>query len=520
MIMGEDCIADYRLGVEFWLAKFTLCLLFSGATNGRIEAMRHSRSVAICLSVLAAVCAVQSADLHAGQTSTIASPARGGEQAFRDLYKELVEINTTLSVGSCTAAANAMKAHLVRAGYPEADLHLIAPPNEPKNGNLLALLHGADASMKPVMLLAHLDVVEAKREDWSRDPFKLVEEDGYFYARGASDDKAMASIFVDSMVRFKQETFKPTRGIKLALTCGEETPDNANGVTYLIEHHRALMDASFALNEGGGGRLDAKTGAYLYNGVQAGEKLYQDFTLETVNEGGHSSRPKPDNAIYRMIQALAKIQAFEFPVEFNDATRGYFTKFGEIVGGTDGADMKAVAASGDAAAVTRLKRDPSLNAALHTTCVATMIDGGHAHNALPQHVTANVNCRIFPGHPPEEIRQTLISAIGDGEVNVSFRAQPEKSGPPPTLTADLMGPIEKLTNEMFPGVPVVPAQSAGATDGRFLTAAGVPTYGVSGIFSDPETTNAHGLNERIRVQSLMEGREFLYRLIKIYAGGK
>jgi acetylornithine deacetylase/succinyl-diaminopimelate desuccinylase-like protein len=482
--------------------------------------MCHSRSLAISLSVLAVVCARQSADLRAGQASGVSSSERAGEQAFRELYKELIEINTTLSVGSCTAAANAMKAHLVRAGYPETDLNLIAPPNQPQFGNLIALLPGTDASLKPVMLLAHLDVVEAKREDWTRDPFTLVEEGGYFYARGASDDKAMASIFTDSMVRFKQEGYKPRRGIKLALTCGEETPDTFNGVRYLIEHHRTLMDAAFALNEGGGGRLDGKTGKYLYNGVQAGEKLYQDFTLETVNPGGHSAGPTPDNAIYQLAQALAKIQAFEFPVEFNDATRGYFAKLGEIVGGAEGADMKAVAATGDAAAVTRLKKDPNLHGSLHTTCVATMITGGHAHNALPQHVTANINCRIFPGHPPEEIRQTLIRTIGDAGVNVAFRAEPEQPGPPPILTADIMGPIENLTSQLFPGVPVVPAQASGGTDGRFLTPAGVPTYGVSGMFSDGATTNAHGLNERIPVRSLMEGREFLYRLTKIYAGGK
>jgi acetylornithine deacetylase/succinyl-diaminopimelate desuccinylase-like protein len=482
--------------------------------------MRLSFSLTASLCVLAATCASQAADLTASKQSSASKQARAGEPAFRDLYKELLEINTTLSVGSCTDAANAMKAHLVKAGYPESDLHIIAAPGQPKNGNLIALLPGTDASLKPLMLLAHIDVVEAKREDWVRDPFKLTEEDGFFYARGASDDKAMASIFADSMVRFKQEGYKPKRGIKLALTCGEETPNVFNGVKYLIEHQRDLMDASFALNEGGGGRLDGKTGKYQYNGIQAGEKLYQDFTLETTNQGGHSSRPTPDNAIYQMAQALQKIQAFEFPVEFNDATRGYFTKFGEIVGGTQGADMKAAAASGDAGAIARLKKDPSLNGTLHTTCVATQINGGHAPNALPQRATVNVNCRIFPGHPPEEIRQMLVKAIGDEGVKVVFQAEPEHAGPPPKLTPDVLGPVEKLTKEMFPGVPVVPAQSSGATDGRFLTAAGIPTYGVSGMFSDGATTGAHGLNERIRVQSLMEGREFLYRLAKMYAGGK
>lgn len=482
--------------------------------------MRFSHCLAASLCLLAAAAPGQAADLRASKLSGASKHARAGEPEFRELYQQLIEINTTLSVGSCTEAANAMKARLSQAGYPESDLHIIVRPDRPKDGNLVAFLPGADASMKPVLLLAHIDVVEAKREDWERDPFKLTEEDGYFYARGAADDKAMAAIFADSMVRYKKEGYKPKRGIKLALTCGEETPDTFNGVSYLVEHHRSLIDAAFALNEGGGGRLDGKTGKYQYNGVQAGEKLYQDFTLEVVNQGGHSSRPTPDNAIYRMAQALEKVQAFEFPVEFNDATRGYFSRFGDIVGGTQGADMKAAAATGDAAAVARLKKDPSLNGMLHTTCVATQIDGGHAPNALPQRVTVNVNCRIFPGHPPQEIRETLSKAIGDPAVKVTFKAEPEKAGPPPRLTPDILGPIEKLSSEMFPGVPVVPAQASGATDGRFMTPAGIPTYGVSGIFSDGATTNAHGLNERIRVQSLLEGREFLYRLTKMYAGGK
>jgi acetylornithine deacetylase/succinyl-diaminopimelate desuccinylase-like protein len=413
-----------------------------------------------------------------------------------------------------------MRARLASAGFPDSDLHLIVPPDRPKDGNLVAVLPGSDPKAKAIMLLAHIDVVEAKREDWERDPFKLTEEAGFFYARGASDDKAMAAIFTDAMIRYKEERYRPRRTLKLVLTCGEETPNEFNGVRYLIEHHRELIDAEFALNEGGGGRYDANTGKYLYNGIQAGEKLYQDFTLETTNPGGHSSRPMPDNAIYRLANALAKIQAYEFPAEFNETTLGYLEKFGAVVGGSVGADMKTVAATRDPAAIDRLEKDPSLNAMFRTTCVATTVQGGHANNALPQRVTANVNCRIFPGHAPEEIRQKLIEVIGDSAVKVSFAAEPEKAGPPPRLTRDILGPIEKLTADMFPGVPSVPAQASGATDGRFLTPVGIPTYGVSGIFSDGATTNAHGLNERIRVQSLMEGREFLYRLTKMYAGGK
>ena len=479
------------------------------------------RAVLLCSFVLIAFAGIaHAADVRASRQTNASKSARAGEARFRDLYKELIEINTTLSAGSCTRAAEAMRARLAQAGFPEANLHLIVPPDRPKDGNLVAVLPGSDPKAKALLLLAHIDVVEAKREDWERDPFKLTEEDGYFYARGAMDDKAMAAVFTDSMARFKEEGYRPKRTIKLALTCGEETPNEFNGVSYLIQHHRNLIDAEFALNEGGGGRLDGKTGKYLYNGIQAGEKLYQDFTLETVNQGGHSSRPTPDNAIYQLAAALAKIQAYDFPIEFNDATRGFLEKFSAIVGGEQGADMQAVAKSGDAAAAERLKKDPSINSMLHTTCIATEIQGGHAKNALPQHVSANVNCRIFPGHAPEEIRQTLIKVIGDAGVKVAFESPPEKAGPPPKLTPAILGPIEKLTADMFPGVPVVPAQASGATDGRFLTPVGIPTYGVSGMFSDGATTNAHGLNERIPVQSLLEGREFLHRLTKMYAGGK
>jgi acetylornithine deacetylase/succinyl-diaminopimelate desuccinylase-like protein len=481
--------------------------------------MRLIPMVLVALSTSGFMGKSEAADLLASRQTAASKAARTGEPRFRELYKELVEINTTLSAGSCTRAAEAMQARLATAGYAASDLHLIVPPDRPKDGNLVAILKGTDASAKAIMLLAHIDVVEAKRADWVRDPFKLTEDNGYFYARGSSDDKAMAAVFTDSMVRFKEEGYQPKRTIKLVLTCGEETPNEFNGVKYLIEKHRDLVDAAFALNEGGGGRLDGATGKYQYNGIQAGEKLYQDFTLETTNQGGHSSRPTPDNAIYQLANALAKIQAYEFPIEFNDATRGYFKKFGAIVGGAQGADMQA-AASGDTAAIKRLQADPSINSMLHTTCIATRVEGGHANNALPQRVTANVNCRIFPGHPPEEIRQALIKTIGDSNVKIAFESEPEKAGPPPQLTPDILGPIERLTAEMFPGVPVVPAQASGATDGRFFTPVGIPTYGVSGIFSDGATTNAHGLNERIRVQSLMEGREFLHRLTKMYAGGK
>jgi acetylornithine deacetylase/succinyl-diaminopimelate desuccinylase-like protein len=475
--------------------------------------MRLNHLLAASLCAVAGACATQP------DPAAMSAEARAGEPEFRALYKELLEINTTLSVGSCTKAAEAMKAHLTAAGYPDSDMHLITDPNRPQDGNLVALLPGTDANLKPIVLLAHIDVVEANRADWVRDPFVLTEEDGYFYARGASDDKAMAAIFTDSMVRFKRDGYAPKRGVKLMLTCGEESPNTFNGVKYLIENHRDLIDGAFALNEGGGGRLDGKTGKYLYNGIQAGEKTYQDFTLEITNPGGHSSRPVPDNAIYRLSAALEKVSAMDFPVEFNDATRGYLAKMGAITGGAEGADMIA-AVNGDPAVIARLKKNPSLNSILHTTCVATQLSGGHAPNALPQRATANVNCRIFPGHKQEEIRQQIIAAIADPDISVTFQSEPETPGPAPALTPEILGPIEKLTGQMFPGVPVVPAMAAGGTDGRFMTPAGIPTYGISGIFTDGETTFAHGLNERMPVKSLMEGREFLYRLTKMYADGK
>jgi acetylornithine deacetylase/succinyl-diaminopimelate desuccinylase-like protein len=463
---------------------------------------------------------VQAADITASRQTAASKQARAGEAEFRALYKELVEINTTLSVGSCTDASNAMKARLSAAGYANEQLHVVVPPARPKDGNLVAVLPGSDRSLKPIMLLAHIDVVEANRADWERDPFKLVEEDGFFYARGASDDKAMAAVFTDSMVRYKREGYRPKRTLKLVLTCGEETPNVFNGVSYLIEHHRDLIDAGFALNEGGGGRYDQKTGVYRYVAVLASEKVYQDFTLATTNQGGHSSRPTPDNAIYQLMHALEKVEKHQFKVEFNDTSRSYFEKFGVIEGGEKGADMIAAAKTGDAAAIERLKKDPSSNAILRTNCVATQIAGGHAPNALPQRATANVNCRMFPGHSSEEIRQELIAAIADPGVSVEFQATPEKPGAGPPLSREVMGPIEALTRDMYPGLAVIPTISSGATDGRFLTPAGIPTYGVSGMLSDGATSNAHGLNERIRVQTLIEGREFLYRLTRLYAGGR
>jgi acetylornithine deacetylase/succinyl-diaminopimelate desuccinylase-like protein len=453
-----------------------------------------------------------------GGPAALAADRVADEAAFRGIYEELIETNTTLSAGDCTVAARAMAARLTAVGYPTSDVHVIVPDAFPKQGNLVAVLPGKSQRAKALLLLAHIDVVEARREDWQRDPFELVEEGGYFYGRGTADDKAMAAIFVDVMVRFKRDAYRAKRPIKLALTCGEETPATFDGAKYLVDNHRALIDAEFAINEGGGGRLDPPD-RRLFNGVQAGEKVYQDFRLEITNPGGHSSRPVKDNAIYRLAAALTRVSQHEFPIELNDTTRLFFKRMADLTSGTLAIDMRSLAKKPpDEAAMARVAAaDPSYNAIMRTTCVATMLDGGHAPNGLPQRAGANVNCRILPAQPQEEIRTALERVVADPAITVKFASPPEKVSPPPKLSPAVLKPIIRLTNEMWPGVPVVPTMAAGATDGRFLTPAGIPTYGVSGIFMDPETTKAHGLNERMRVQSLYEGREFLERLIKMYA---
>jgi acetylornithine deacetylase/succinyl-diaminopimelate desuccinylase-like protein len=449
-----------------------------------------------------------------------AEPASADDARFRAIYEELVEINTTLSVGSCTRAAQAMAARLTAAGIPESDTRVIVPPDFPTQGNLVAVFPGTDASADAILLLAHIDVVEANSADWERDPFTLVEEDGYFYGRGTADDKSMAAIFVDLLVRFKESDYHPARPIKIALTCGEETPYDFNGVRYLLEHHRDHIDAAFGINEGGGGRLDDR-GQRIYNGVLAGEKIYQDFRLEITNPGGHSSRPVPDNAIYRLAAALSRIGAFQFPIELNATTEAFFERMADIETGQTSTDMRAILETPpEPVALARILTNPTYNAVLHTTCVATQMEAGHAPNALPQRARALVNCRILPGHTQESIRQTLVDVAADPGIGITFEDPPEQVSAPPPLTHEILAPIEAITEEMWPGIPVVPIMQAGATDARFLTPTGIPTYGVSGIFSDPATTNAHGLNERVGVQALYEGREFLERLVRAYAGGQ
>jgi acetylornithine deacetylase/succinyl-diaminopimelate desuccinylase-like protein len=437
------------------------------------------------------------------------------EQRAREIYKQLVEINTTdTPAGNVTTAAEAMAARFKAAGFPDADIHLLGP--DPRKHNLIVRYHGSGAR-RPLLLLAHLDVVQARREDWSFDPFTFLEKDGWFYGRGTSDDKGMASQFVANLIRLKEEGFTPDRDLILALTADEEG-GNFNGVDWLVKNHKDLIDAEFAINEGGGGTMSK--GKYLTNEVQASEKVYQDFTLEVTNPGGHSSMPVKDNAIYRLAAGLSRLAAFEFPVELNDVTRQYFARSAAVETDTGvAADMRAVARpEPDSQAAARLSaRLPYWNSMMRTTCVATRLAGGHANNALPQLATANVNCRILPGTSPDTIKAKLVEVLADPGIAVSFVGEAHPSAPAP-LRPEVMSAVESLTKEMFPGVIVVPVMSTGATDGLYLRNAGIPTYGIDGTFGDIDDVRAHGRDERVGVKQYFDGLEFQYRLVKALSG--
>ncbi len=460
----------------------------------------------IAVTLLAGTALAQSAGLRPDQTE------------FRGLYKELVETNTTLSAGSCTLAAERMAARLKAAGIPDSQMTLFATPEHPKDGGLVVVYPGTSKTMKPILLLAHVDVVEAKRSDWIRDPFTLIEEDGYFYARGTVDDKAQAAVWTDTLVRMAKTGYKPKRTVKLALTCGEETSGAFNGAEWLAQNKRGLIDAEFALNEGGGGRSDGK-GKVLVQTIQIGEKAYQDFTLTVTNPGGHSSQPVRQNAIYAMADALGKVRDYEFPLQFNEVTRTFFTKAGAMRPDETGRAMIALAANpNDAAAEVVVNKDKMLHSMLRTTCVATLIDGGHALNALPQTVTANVNCRMFPGRTADETQAALTAAIGNPAIKIVQRVTTKPIAKPPVLDPKIVGPMERLSAKHFPGVPVIPSMSTGATDAVYLGAVGIPTYGVPGIWGDPDGNGTHGLNERMEVRSLFAGRDYLFELVKLLAG--
>lgn len=463
----------------------------------------------IIVSLLAIVLALPA-------SASSAEPLNPQQQRSLDIYRELLEINTTASVGDTYQAAKAMAARLLAAGFPEGDVH--AFETAPKRGNLVARLRGT-GKRKPILLVAHLDVVEAKRSDWTTDPFKLVEKDGYFYARGSSDDKYMAATWIANLIRYRTEGYRPDRDLIVALETDEESGDPQElGIGRLIDEHRDLIDAEFALNEGGG--VGVKDGKPIWNSVQTSEKVFQSFWLEAHNPGGHSSQPRKDNAIYELAEGLERIAKFDFPMQLNETTRLYFERMSKLETGQVAADMQAILAPNpDPQAIARLSTQVPYNAQLRTTCVATRLEGGHADNALPQVARAMINCRILPGQPVEDIRTTLVRVLADDKITVTAD-KPAVPSPPSPLRSDVMNAITTLTAKFWPGIPVLPIMSTGATDSLYLRNAGIPAYGHSGLAADIFDVRAHGKDERVGVQAFFTGQEYLYQLVKQLAGGR
>jgi acetylornithine deacetylase/succinyl-diaminopimelate desuccinylase-like protein len=439
------------------------------------------------------------------------------QQLAFDVYKELVEIDTVTATGDTAQAAEAMAARLRAAGFADADVRAFSPA--PRKGNLVARLHGTGAR-KPILLMAHLDVVPANREDWSVEPFKLTEKDGYFYGRGVGDDKYMAAAFVANLIRYKQEGYKPDRDIIVALETDEEIFDrDALGIQWLLKNHRDLIDAEFALNEGGG--VGLKDGKPIRNSVQTSEKVAMTYQLDVRNNGGHSAVPMKDNAIYHLAEGLVRLSKFSFPLKLNETTRAYFERLAQFENEQTAADMRAVLSDRpDPAAMSfvRLAANPFYNAELRTTCVATMLEAGQAINALPQLASAKVNCRIMPGEPVDEVKATLERVLADDQITVTQLDKPVLSAPS-ALNEEVMGAIEKLSQQFWPGIVVLPTMIPGATDGSFLRNAGIPTYGQSGMASDINDSRIHGKDERVLVKSFYEGQDYLYRLVKMLSGG-
>jgi|HubBroStandDraft_5_1064220.scaffolds.fasta_scaffold28725_2 acetylornithine deacetylase/succinyl-diaminopimelate desuccinylase-like protein len=443
-----------------------------------------------------------------------------------DIFQQLIEINSTDSVGNVTTASEAMAQRFRDAGFAEADLQILGPNDKDRKKNLVVRLHG-NGKHKPILLIGHLDVVEAHREDWTTDPFQFVEKDGFYYGRGTQDMKSGDAIMATTLIRFKKEGYIPDRDIILALTADEEG-GKSNGVDWLVKNHRKLIDAEFVFNHDGGGIL-SDHGKPVMMTVDATEKLYADFQLSVTNPGGHSSLPRPDNAIYALANALVRLQNFQFPFELNEVTRTYYERMAKVETSDRAADMKGILKTPpDGAAVARLSKDPIDNSTIHTTCVATRLNAGHANNALPQRAEANVNCRILPGHSAEEVRQELIKIFDDPKGvdtkitvryvdsfgNISDSASDRKSLPPPPLSRDVFGPLEKITSELWPGIPVIPEMATGASDGVYTMGAGIPTYGIAGIAIDRDDIRAHGRDERLGVESYYKGVDFYYRYLK------
>jgi len=435
-------------------------------------------------------------------------PPEGDRKLAREIYKEMIESKSGFSTGETTSIAQAVAARLKAAGFSESNIYVggaIATKY-----NVVVRYHGTGAR-KPILLLAHTDVVEAKRDDWSVDPFQLLEKDGYFYGRGTSDDKAQAAVWVANLLRYKREGFRPDRDLIVALTADEEGGGPYNGVDWLLKNKRELIAADFSLNEGGRGEMI--DGKRVANDMGLAEKSYADFRLEVRNKGGHSSRPVPDNAIYHLAGALYRLSSYSFPMQLNEVTRAYFGQLAKIEKGAMAADLAQVAEGSQEAMKRIAAQSPGMNSMLRTTCVATQLEGGHAPNALPQLAAANVNCRIFPDDTVENVLATLKKVVADDQVAVTIKVD-EGKAPPSPMRPDIMKAFNQVTDTMWPGVITLPSMSTGASDGRYLREAGIPTYGVQGFFMDRNDVRAHGRDERMPVDSFYEGQTFLYELVK------
>jgi acetylornithine deacetylase/succinyl-diaminopimelate desuccinylase-like protein len=443
--------------------------------------------------------------------SAQSAPPAAERQLARDIYKQIIEIKSGFTTGATTPVAEAVAARLKAVGFPDSDIFIGGAI--PTKANLVVRYHGTGAR-KPILLLAHTDVVEAKREDWSTDPFQLIEKDGFFYGRGTSDDKAQAAVWVANLIRYKREGFRPDRDIIVALTADEEGGGPYNGVDWLLKNKRALIDSEFCLNEGARGELAGAKKVSL--DVQMSEKSFVNFRFEVRNKGGHSSVPVPDNAIYHLAGALERLSKFEFPLKTNDVTRAYFEQMGNLEASAIKRDL-GQAAGGSAEAMKRVAAvSPTWNSMLRTTCVATMLEGGHAVNALPQLAAANVNCRILPEDSTEYVQSTLKKVVADDQVKIAL-VEDEGHSPVLPVSPDVMQAIRKVSQMLWPGVPIVPTMSTGATDGRYLRVAGIPTFGVQGFFIDRDDVRAHGRDERMGVEAFYEGQNFLYELVKTLA---
>jgi len=464
-------------------------------------------------SIIALWCAALAAVPATGRAQSQASPA--DRRLARDIFRELIEINTTDSLGNTPRSARAMARRLLTAGFPAADVQVLIGPDA-KHGNLVARYRGTGTGGKPIIVFAHMDVVPARRSDWSVDPFTFLEKDGYFYGRGTTDDKVGDAVLVADFIRLKRAGFKPSRDLIMVLTGDEETLGSC--IQWLVTKHRDLIDGAFALNtDAGGGVL--RDGQRVLFAVQASEKVYATYVLEATDKGGHSSLPRPaDNPVYRLAPFLERLAQYQFPVKLNEISRAFFQRSAAIETGELAENMRGVLKDPpDSGAVARLSAVPFYNSKLRTTCVATMLEAGHAENALPQSARVTVNCRILPGEPASEVEATLRRLAADDRITLRTLYAPIPS-PPSPLTPEIMGPLERLVAEQFPKVPIVPIMEAGATDGLFLRNVGIPTYGVSAVFEEQNDVRAHGRDERIGVQSFYDALEFWYRMMQTYAG--